>query len=187
MFTRTNQIFAQAFGHIPVLKHLWGDPFRAAPERQRKHALHRRFLKIIKAAAADVSLDLVFVHWNLTRGDYGQFPRKSDPSEAAQMPYWHYTFKMMDVAFGEVRQTMEDAGTWDQTAVILLSDRGMEDRDFDKIPFLVKLAGPSRRGGRIDAPFNISRLRALVNAIRHQRITDASSLQSFVQNDAAGR
>ncbi|MGH7341511.1 MAG: hypothetical protein ACREKH_13555, partial [Candidatus Rokuibacteriota bacterium] len=81
----------------------------------------------------------------------------------------------------ELRETMERAGTWETTHVIVSSDHWWRDaRDFygqtdQRVPFLVKLAG-QRAGVRYGGTFNTVITGPLVLELLDGRLRDPEAV-----------
>lgn len=113
-------------------------------------------------AATDRNLDLVVVHWP-TPHPYGIYDRRtSDFSSRSDVSYID-NLALVDRTVGEFRQTLERAGLWDSTTVLISSDHPLRkemwreklhwtpemtqavatDRE-EYVPFLVKFAGDTQ-------------------------------------------
>jgi hypothetical protein len=109
---------------------------------------YRAMLERAEQVAADPQYGLSLVHLPVPHAPHfydassGQFTR----SNSRISGYWD-SLQLLDRALGELRRTMEGAGTWDSTAILLSSDHSFRvafalDGKMDhRVPFLLKLPG----------------------------------------------
>ncbi len=93
---------------------------------------------------------------------------------------------LVDRSLGELRRSMEQAGTWDTTTVIVSADHPLRTRPgFDGhpvsryVPFLVKLAGPAQ-AREYTAPFQTLLTKELILAMLRGEISRTEQLAAWV-------
>ncbi len=153
---------------LPALMYVTAqDRFRALPLMTRlglaprslptEHiAIYRRLVQDTLHMALDPRLNLVFVHLNVPHG-----PAIFDAATASFSTSPDATYQdnlvLVDHTVSEVRQTLEQAGRWDSTTILLTSDhplrvkiwqsmfpgRGLPAnvQQSQRVPFLLKMAG----------------------------------------------
>jgi hypothetical protein len=136
-------------------------------DHSRHIADHESLLAEARTAIADTSLGLVFVH--LAVPHYPAiYDRDDDELTAFNYHYYGYydNLVLADRSLGVLRRTLEDAGLWDRSTVVLTSDHSRREGDLDwRVPFLVKLAGQRTGGPAYRAPFNTVALHDLTLAL----------------------
>ncbi|MGE5647461.1 MAG: sulfatase-like hydrolase/transferase [Acidobacteriota bacterium] len=123
-----------------------------------RHAEDYRFiLQAAGRATADRGLGLVFVHWPVPHEPFfydssrGAFDLSEGPvASMVKKDFTRYNdaLELLDVTLGKLRRGMEEAGVWEETAVLVTSDhpyrnrRRVDGRPIDRrVPFLLKLPG----------------------------------------------
>ncbi|MCS6952562.1 MAG: LTA synthase family protein [Bryobacteraceae bacterium] len=109
---------------------------------------------------ADASFDLVLVHLPVPHGPYF-YDRHTGAYRFDRHPVFGYfdSLVLLDRTLGEFRQQLEDAGLWQQTAVLVTSDHWLRTSELidghkdHRVPFLLKLTGKTRPLV-YDRPFN---------------------------------
>ncbi len=105
---------------------------------------------------------------------------------------------LADETLGELRQSMEEAGLWKNTAVLVSSDHGWRTQlwrsgaewtaeeeaashqDTSEVPFLLKLPGETA-GVTYGKPFNTVVTRKLITSILEGRLTDAAAVSGLLR------
>lgn len=136
-------------------------------DRGRHIADHRGLLDEARAAVADTSLGLVFVH--LAVPHYPPIYDRED-DELTTLNYhidgYYDNLVLADRTLGALRRTLEEAGLWDRSTVVLTSDHSRRAGEDDwRVPFVVKLAGQHTGGPTYRAPFNTVALHDLTLAL----------------------
>jgi hypothetical protein len=163
-------------------------------------AVYQTLLVDAERAAIDPDLGLTFVHLPIPHPPYIYDRQKGawDTSEDAE---YLDNLALADRALGELRQTMERAGTWDDTTILISSDhwwrtdywRPVKSDSFwsnadslsqgdlvdHRIPFLVKLAG-QRTALTYDAPFNTILTHDLILDIVNRKVSRADQLITWL-------
>ena len=139
---------------------------------------------LARAAAADPTLQLVFVHLNVPhapaiydrrRGPGGGFSLHNGRGDG-----YLDNLVLADRALGKLRHSMEAAGLWERTALIVLSDHPRGLPRFERlVPFLVRL--PGGRGATTDRPFPTARLGPLVQDLLARRVTTEADVVRWME------
>ena len=153
--------------HEVVLDHLRGTvdslPFvwhaSAGMRRQQWRDMYLRILQDARRLATNRALGLVLVHWCVPHlpAIYDRFA--GDFSLEGRSGYLD-NLALADRSLGELRRTMEAAGTWEQTTIFITSDHALRANAKDllprwaseeaalfagrmdkRVPFLVKMGG----------------------------------------------
>ncbi|NIU06132.1 MAG: sulfatase-like hydrolase/transferase, partial [Gammaproteobacteria bacterium] len=162
--------------------------------RQNFIEILERSTAAAKALAADRELDFVFLH----------VAHSHDPAvfdaETRTFSSWRHIAKtvqqgparyfdgavLADLFVAELIETMEAAGSWSSTTLILTTDHpwrssprydGEKDR---RVPFIVKFAG-KRRGLEFSQPFDSIITKALVLALLDGEIDGAQDLAGWIR------
>jgi hypothetical protein len=97
---------------------------------------------------------------------------------------------LLDRGVGEIRRSMESAGTWDNTTVLFTSDhpyREAEELDgkpTDRIPFLLKMAS-QRDGAAYAPPFNAVLTGDLLLAVLRGEVSGAPAVAAWLDRNRA--
>lgn len=149
------QLMATVVGDLqrgtPLLWQLeWANQTTEAWQRELWDQKHRRehianyqhILAGAKRTATDPSLGLVFVHWPVPHQPLIYDRVRQDFAWQGKSTYLD-NVALVDRTVGEMRRTMEEAGTWQTTAILITSDHGFDHgaRTHQRVPFLLKLAG----------------------------------------------
>jgi len=161
-------------------------PFgRTLPAERHVETYH-----VLRAAAlrmaANPDLDFVFLHLPAPHLPHA-YDRRTGAftlRHGAFDGYWH-SLALADRTFGEIRQTLEQAGLWDRTTLLLSSDhanrdaRGLDGKIDHRVPFLLKLPGPPQP--QDDAtPFNTLVSYELVQALLKGEIKSAEDVTRWL-------
>lgn len=170
----------QAFALIPYIN-----------LRRRQIAIVEAQRRELQQALATGGRGLVLLHliephtpwiWDAERKEY----------TLTQFAPRHYfgNLALADVMIGEARRAMEANGTWDSSAVLLLSDhvvpylpRSMKVADDRRVPFVLKLPG-AKTGVVYDKPFSASVTYPLVRALLRGELTDHASALRWLDRNA---
>lgn len=128
-------------------------------------ALHHSqlFDQMVREASkvvTDASLDLVLVHLPAPHGPYF-YDRQTGAYRFDMDPVSGYfdALALVDRTVGELRRRLEEAGLWDQTAILVTSDHWLRTSELidgnkdHRVPFLLKPAGKGNPAV-YDRPFN---------------------------------
>jgi hypothetical protein len=149
----------------------------------RRRALYAKYLSILedaKRAATDRELDLIFVHWPVPHPPWFYDRLKGEFSVDRENTYLD-NLGLVDRTLGELRRAMENAGTWDETAVLITSDHSWrESATFDgkrdpRVPFLLRLPREAR-GITYDRPLSTLVTHDLVLALLLGELRESEKL-----------
>jgi arylsulfatase A-like enzyme len=110
--------------------------------------------------ATDARIGLTFIHFQPPHGphSYNRFTKKFDLGNSPIGGYLD-SLALADRSLGDFRRSLEEAGLWDQTTILVSSDHWYRtalelDGKFDRrVPFLLKFAG-QKEGMVYDPVFN---------------------------------
>lgn len=151
-----------------------------------------------KKTAVDPSLNLILVHWPVPHPP-GIYDRRTDDFELDGESSFIDNVQLVDRTLGELRRTMEDAGTWDETIVLVTSDHSWrhelwrvtpfwtaEDQEMlpgeadHRVPFMLKLMG-QRRAVTYDAEFNTILTHDLLLGLLKGELTDPENVVNWLE------
>lgn len=139
-------------GLFKIMSHQFLSSLSSSPFNQRQHAIevHKSIYNDAKKLVSDPSLKLVLVHWSIPHYPFIYDRKNEDFSNFNyDMNKGYYdNLALVDRTLKDMRKIMEEAGTWDNTHLIISSDHPWRmnlfptyDEVYDKrIPFLVKTA-----------------------------------------------
>ncbi|MFY9556126.1 MAG: alkaline phosphatase family protein [Blastocatellia bacterium] len=172
---------------------------KASQRRERQNHLNAYMgvLERAKIAAADPSLGLILLHWPVPHGP-SIFNRLKNDFELDGETSYLDNFLLVDRALGDLRRSMEEAGTWDETIVLVTSDHWWrddiwrtnypwteQDRELSqghndhRIPFVLKLARQSR-AVEYGSEFNTIVTHDLLLALLKGELSDAESVINWL-------
>uniref|UniRef100_Q01VH9 Sulfatase n=1 Tax=Solibacter usitatus (strain Ellin6076) TaxID=234267 RepID=Q01VH9_SOLUE len=143
------------------------------------------------AVANNPAYGLSFIHMPVPHAPHA-YDRRTGQFTLANSPIRGYfdSLALLNRTLGEIRRSMESAGTWDTTAVILTSDHpyreagSIDGKNDSRIPYFVKL--PSQKGGELYTPtFNTVLSNDLVLAILRREVTDSPQLLGWLNRNSA--
>jgi hypothetical protein len=121
---------------------------------------YHQMLARARQAVVDRNLGLTLIHLPVPHAPHaydrstGQFTRRNSPIEA-----YVDSLALVDRTVADLRRTMEQAGMWDGTTVLISSDHGyrgaevLDGKKDSRIPFILKLAG-QKQGRDYSPEFN---------------------------------
>ncbi len=139
-------------GLLPVMldQVALGVPLRGMRENVAKY---RMTLQTAKKLVANRDPGLVLLHWMIPH-EPGIYDRKTGQlTTLAPVPVrtsYLDNLALVDRTLGEMRQVMQEAGTWESTAILITSDHAWrQSARFDgkrdpRVPFLLKLPGQTK-------------------------------------------
>jgi hypothetical protein len=149
--------------------------------RRRHIEDHRVLMEYAKAALTDPRLGLVFVHLNVPHTPiiYDRWSGRFALHNGRANGYVD-NVALADRALGELRRSMEAAGLWDRTTLVVVSDHPWgEPRDGWLVPFLVRL--PGGRGAITDQPFRTARLGLLGQEVLAGRLKTSQDVVRWME------
>ncbi len=152
------------------------------PVESRVRLIHRLQHMIVKAESmvSDPQLGLVFIHLPVPHGPeiFDRYNDRVTPF-AVHKDWFFDTLLISDRTLGSIRRSMERAGLWEQSAVIVTSDHSLREsmmahpNPVPLVPFIVKMPG-QRQGTVFTAPFTTTVVRSLIPAIQRGEVTAAN-------------
>lgn len=126
--TRAAAALPPAVTQNPLTEHLYADAverFSKAPQLKAIES-HRYLSQHGMDAAADPSYDLVFLHLNVPHpaGDRGVYDPATGELVAREDLDYFDNLALVDRTIEELRQTLTDAGLWNDTALVVTGDHG---------------------------------------------------------------
>jgi hypothetical protein len=161
------------------------------PLESRVRLIQRLRHVVVKAEsmADDPQLGLVFIHLPVPHG-----PEIFDRYSSGVTPFavhkdWFFdNLLLADRTLGVIRGSMEQAGLWDHSAIIITSDHSLRQvmmahpDPVPLVPFMVKMPG-QRQGVVFDTPFTTPIIRPLISAILRGEVT-AANLPDWMRQHA---
>jgi len=145
-----------------------------------------------KRAVGDPGLSLVMVHLPVPHPSFFYDSARRDYSlKQSPISGYYDALELVDRSIGDLRSTIEQAGLWDKTTLVVSSDHGcrfavrLDGRKDPRIPFLVRLAGESRPF-QYAAPFNTVLTKDLILTILTNPEIGAEGLARWISSRARG-
>jgi len=163
-----------------------------SPLNRRRLAIdaYRRILEDSKNAVAHAS-GLIFLHFPIPHAPviYNRARGKLTTTVVSNIQGYIDNLALADRTLAELRQVMEENGTWQRSAVIVSSDHIWRDassydgRHDPYIPFLVKMPGQSAASD-VDVEFQTIHTEELALAILNGEISDNAAVAMWIQTHA---
>jgi hypothetical protein len=163
-------------------------PFGQSLSAQHQVRNYRQILDAATNYAANPRLGVVFLHFPVPHPPY-IYNSRTGRLDLANSPVHGYidALALVDRTVGELRRTMEAAGLWERTAVLISADHGYRgDRSVDRgriadrwVPFLLKLPGQHEPYGY---PRHLETLRSaglLLDILEGRILTPADAARSL--------
>ena len=167
--------------------------------QERQHHL-KAFLQTLdsaKKAVVDLNLNLTLVHWPVPHPP-GIYDRRADSYKIDGESSYLDNFPLADRALRELRNAMEDAGVWDETAVLVTSDHWWrndlwrsshswtsEDENSlpveanHRVPFILKLQGQNK-GLEYNGEFNTILTRDLLLSLLKAEVSSPENVVNWL-------
>ncbi len=152
------------------------------------------FLKSSAAAirmASDSRIDVAFLHWTIPHAPYIYDRVRRTLGRTTMGPKGYLdNLALADLALGQVRTEMIDAGLWEKSVVIVTSDHwwryasGLDGKMDQRVPFAVHFPMESQRTTYAE-PFNTIVLHDLTLAIVDGYVRSTSDLLAWLATNAA--
>jgi arylsulfatase A-like enzyme len=118
------------------------------------------------------------------------YSRRTGKFDLGNSPIKGYvdSLALLDRTVGEIRRSMEAAGTWDAATVLFTSDHGyreaksLDGKSDARIPYLLKLAG-QKESLAYDSPFNAVLTGELLLAVLKGEVADARSAAEWLEKN----
>lgn len=154
--------------------------------RLRHAASHRQLLSRAEDAVVHRGRGLTWVHLAVPHGPWIWDRTRGAPEWFRTAPSGYLdNLVLADLSLARLRARMEQAGVWNETAVIVTADHPwrvsttFDGRSDPRVPLLVKLPGQSG-AATIPAPFDAVRIRELAGRLLAGEVRDPASLQALV-------
>jgi len=170
---------------------------RAAFFRQHQTQTYLEVMEQAKSVAADKDFGLVLIHLPVPHPP-GIYDPKTQTLTTARHHSYLDNLELADRALGELRRSMEMAGTWDNTTVIITADHYWRVETWSgsgawepeeqstlsktkdhRIPFMIKMAG-QKETYSYEQTFNTVLLRSLIGAIMHREIAEPAGIANWL-------
>lgn len=153
-----------------------------------KHHLQRKesyydIQNLTKNLVSDPKFSLVMIHNPIPHHPhFYQYPWWKGLSSEGYIN----ALKLVDLTVKEIRELMEEQGTWDKTTIIISSDhslrRGLFDKKDRRVPFIVKFAG-QKHPIAYEPAFNTIITQDLVLAILRNETTSPEKVTEFLNQN----
>jgi len=186
--------FRGMVGTFPIA---WRLPVFESVHLQRQE-MYLRMLQDTKKVAVDPAFGLLFIHWPVPHSPFIYSRSRNDFALDGSGTYLD-NLVLADRTLGDLRRTMESAGTWEDTTVLISSDHGLkayiEDllpawggrrRTDHRVPFLMKLPH-QRQAIAYDAPFNTVVSCDLVLALLRGELSSTANVIQWMDQHRAAR
>lgn len=170
-------------------------PFGQTYDSEQHGRLYHQFLALAKREIIGRAYNLIFVHMPVPhapfffnqrtgRDDYNSTPLVS----FFRPPLQGYidTLALVDRTVADIRGSMEAAGLWDSTTILITADHSFRKRPGldgkpvgQRVPFILKLAGQSR-GFKSSLQFSALLTHDLLLALLENEISSADELERWV-------
>lgn len=147
-----------AFHRIPFAFRLFSKEANALTEQKRHHA--EEYMRLVSGAQRSILSDanLILLHFPIPHTP-GIYDRATGSVSLAPQTQYVDNLVLADRTLGELRRTLETAGIWDSSTVLITSDHwnrestAVNGRRDHRIPFILKIAG-QKTGVEYATPFN---------------------------------
>lgn len=141
--------------------------------------------------AADPGIAVAFLHWTIPHSPY-IYDRQRKALGSTKMGPQGYldNLALADVALGQVRTQMMNAGLWEKSVVVMTSDHwwryasGLDGKMDRRVPFAVRFPGGSRSTTYAE-PFNTVALHDLTLAVVDGSVRSSSDLLAWLAANGA--
>jgi hypothetical protein len=197
LLTPITDFASRAFNFVLLKKH---------PNMQRATQLHADDYRSLFAAAdallADQSVDFMLLHMPVPHPG-GIYDRRTSRFATNSSSYID-NLALADLYLAHLRRTLEQQGTWDSTAIVIMGDHSWRTEllwekssfwtaeddaasshgQFDDRPAYIVKMPEQRQAVRMDAPFAAMRTRALFDGLLDGRLSSTSDLTAWVQQQS---
>jgi hypothetical protein len=164
---------------------LFGRPLSAGQQT----STYRAILREAETLANDPSFGFTLVHLPIPHAPHA-YNRKTGEFTLGNSPVAGYvdSLALLDRTVGEIRRSMENAGTWDSTTVLFTSDHPyresmqLDGKSDPRIPYILKLAS-QKEGVEYTPQFNAVLTADLLIAVLRGEIADAPSAAAWLDRN----
>jgi hypothetical protein len=163
--------------------------FGRALTHDQQTATYGNILRASEAVVNQTEYGFTVVHLPIPHAP-NAYDRRTGQFTLGNSPIRGYldSLALLDRTIGEVRRSMESAGTWEETTVLFTSDHPYREAEsFDgksdpRIPYLLKMA--SQNGGGVYAPaFNAVLTGDLLLAVLRGEVRSASEVAGWLDRN----
>ena len=166
---------------------LFGRPLSAEQQTNVYHAI----LREAESLANDTDFGFTLVHLPVPHAPHA-YNRKTGEFTLGNAPIAGYvdSLALLDRSVGEIRRSMENAGTWDSTTVLFTSDHPyreaeqLDGKSDPRIPYLLKLAS-QKEPVAYTPQFNAVLTADLLMAVLRGEISDPASATAWLDRNRA--
>ena len=152
-------------------------------------ALPISILREAEALADDTRFGFTLVHLPIPHAPHA-YDRKTGEFTLGNSPIAGYvdSLALLDRTVGEIRRSMENAGTWDSTTVLFTSDHPyresmqLDGKNDPRIPYILKLAS-QKEGVEYTQQFNTVLTADLLIEVLRGEIADARSAAEWLDRN----
>lgn len=170
-----------------------------ARRTSREHSIleYRRIHAQSDRVLLDRDIDFVYLHWPTPHGLF-YYDRRTSDFTTSDGPNYFDSLALVDRTVGDIRRVLEQAGTWNQTVLLVSSDhplrtdflrdigmwspeenRAMGSRVCPYVPFILKMPG-QESPVRYDRPFNTVVTGDLLLAILQGEVSSPSAITQWL-------
>ncbi len=157
-----------------------------AETRQRHIVRYSDMMSRAKMMIVDPRLGLILLHMPVPHGPLMYDRVRGELAAFTFSRNWYLdNLALTDRALGELRQSLEDAGMWDTTTILVSADHAMrrysninETMD-SRVPFLLKMAG-QRAEFEYTAPFHALITHDLILTILEGKLTQPQQVADWI-------
>lgn len=143
----------------------------------------KKFTKAVTGVATDPKIGLTYVHFMIPHPPFN-YDMKRDAFVQEDRGYgsYHENLALLDRTVGQVREKMIEAGTWDDTIVILSSDHRLRiaGNSETRVPLIIKLPGKTEEL-RYDKPFKALVLHDILKAALSGELIDVHDIAEVIE------
>ncbi len=164
---------------------LFGRPLSAGQQT----STYRAILGEAETLASDTAFGFTLVHLPIPHAPHA-YNRKTGEFTLGNSPIAGYvdSLALLDRTVGEIRRSMENAGTWDSTTVLFTSDHPyreamqLDGKSDPRIPYILKLAG-QKEGVEYTQQFNTVLTSDLLIEVLRGEIAGAASVGAWLDRN----
>jgi hypothetical protein len=164
---------------------LFGRPLSA----DQQTSTYRAILREAETLGNDPSFGFTLVHLPIPHAPHA-YDRKTGEFTLGNSPIAGYvdSLALLDRTIGEIRRSMENAGTWDSTTVLFTSDHPyresmqLDGKSDPRIPYILKLAS-QKAGVEYTPQFNTVLTADLLIAVLRGEIADAAAAAAWLDRN----
>jgi arylsulfatase A-like enzyme len=158
---------------------------------EQQTGVYRAMMREAERLCVDPDFNFILVHLPIPHAPHA-YNRKTGTFILSNSPIAGYidSLALLDRTVGEMRRTMENAGTWDSTTVLFTSDHGYRDSESldrksdPRIPYILKLAS-QKEAVAYTQQFNAVLTGDLLLGVLRGGISDPASATAWLDRNRA--